>query len=46
MDYKIKGIIFDKTCEFEGLIDTIATQLGVDRTITEMVLQYKVMNPH
>lgn len=42
VDYKIEGVIFNASTKYEGLLTTIATQLGVDTSIYELVLEFVV----
>lgn len=42
VNYKVKSVIYNTTTGFQGLVDTIAMQIGVDTSIFEMMLMYKI----
>ena len=42
VDYKIEGVIFDANTKYEGLVTTIATQLGVDTIIYDLIFEFVV----
>ncbi|KAH0658736.1 hypothetical protein KY289_027484 [Solanum tuberosum] len=45
VDYNIEGVMYDPTTKYEGLLTTIASQLGVDTTIYHLELRYFVSGP-
>jgi len=45
LDYNIEGVIYDANTKYDGLITTIASQLGVDTTILELELKHVVSVP-
>ncbi|KAG5573374.1 hypothetical protein H5410_063140 [Solanum commersonii] len=45
VDYDIEGVTYDANTNYEGLITTIASQLGVDTPIFHLELKYVVSGP-
>jgi len=45
VDYDIEGMMYDANTKYEGFINTISPQLGVDTIIFHLELKYVVSGP-
>lgn len=45
IDYKMEGMLYDTPSNYDGLLRVIASQIGLDTTCVDLVIQY-VVNMH